>query len=41
VRLLGRGELPREVGVLAVIAFVVALGFGIVAPAIPVKTVSA
>jgi len=35
VRVLGRGELPREVGVLAVIAFVVALGFGIVAPAIP------
>jgi MFS family permease len=35
VRLLGRGELPREVNVLAVIAFVVALGFGIVAPAIP------
>ncbi len=31
----GLGELPREVGVLAVIAFVVALGFGIVAPAIP------
>jgi MFS family permease len=31
----GRGDLPREVGVLAVIAFVVALGFGIVAPAIP------
>lgn len=30
-----RGELPREVGVLAVIAFVVALGFGVVAPAIP------
>ncbi|MCZ2860473.1 MFS transporter [Blastococcus sp. VKM Ac-2987] len=30
-----RGELPREVKVLAVIAFVVALGFGIVAPAIP------
>ncbi len=28
-------ELPREVWVLAVIAFVVALGFGIVAPAIP------
>jgi MFS family permease len=27
--------MPREVGVLAVIAFVVALGFGIVAPAIP------
>jgi MFS family permease len=36
VRLLGRGEMPREVGVLAVIAFVVALGFGIVAPAIPI-----
>jgi MFS family permease len=35
VRLLGRSDLPREVGVLAVIAFVVALGFGIVAPAIP------
>jgi MFS family permease len=35
VRLLGRGDLPREVNVLAVIAFVVALGFGIVAPAIP------
>jgi MFS family permease len=35
VRVLERGELPREVGVLAVIAFVVALGFGIVAPAIP------
>jgi len=35
VRVLGQGELPREVGVLAVIAFVVALGFGIVAPAIP------
>jgi MFS family permease len=35
VRVLGRGDLPREVGVLAVIAFVVALGFGIVAPAIP------
>jgi MFS family permease len=32
----GRGELPREVWVLAVIAFVVALGFGIVAPAIPI-----
>ncbi|MQA35319.1 MFS transporter, partial [Modestobacter roseus] len=32
-----RGEttLPREVGVLAIVAFVVALGFGIVAPAIP------
>jgi MFS family permease len=30
-----RGDLPREVGILAVIAFVVALGFGIVAPAIP------
>ncbi|MCF6746519.1 MFS transporter [Blastococcus sp. KM273128] len=29
------GGLPREVRVLAVIAFVVALGFGIVAPAIP------
>jgi MFS family permease len=29
------GELPREVGVLAVVAFVVALGFGVVAPAIP------
>jgi MFS family permease len=35
VRGRGRGELPREVGVLAVVAFVVALGFGIVAPAIP------
>jgi MFS family permease len=35
VRFLRGGELPREVGVLAVIAFVVALGFGIVAPAIP------
>ncbi len=35
MRLLARGEMPREVGVLAVIAFVVALGFGIVAPAIP------
>ncbi|MEI4279181.1 MFS transporter [Klenkia terrae] len=31
----GRGDLPREVWVLAVVAFVVALGFGIVAPAIP------
>ena len=31
----GRGVFPREVNVLAVIAFVVALGFGIVAPAIP------
>jgi MFS family permease len=31
----GGGDLPREVGVLAVVAFVVALGFGIVAPAIP------
>ena len=31
----GRDEMPREVGVLAVVAFVVALGFGIVAPAIP------
>ncbi|MBM7808898.1 MFS family permease [Geodermatophilus bullaregiensis] len=33
----GRGidGLPREVGVLAVVAFAVALGFGIVAPAIP------
>jgi MFS family permease len=31
----GRTELPREVGILAVVAFVVALGFGIVAPAIP------
>lgn len=29
-------DLPREVGVLAAIAFCVALGFGIVAPAIPV-----
>ena len=35
MRWLGRGDLPREVGVLAIIAFVVALGFGIVAPAIP------
>ncbi|MGK5115482.1 MULTISPECIES: MFS transporter [unclassified Geodermatophilus] len=35
VRLRGTGELPREVGVLSVVAFVVALGFGIVAPAIP------
>ncbi|HEY0126931.1 MAG TPA: MFS transporter [Blastococcus sp.] len=35
MRFLDRGGLPREVGVLAVIAFVVALGFGIVAPAIP------
>jgi len=35
VRWMGRGDLPREVGVLAIIAFVVALGFGIVAPAIP------
>ncbi|MGY1650136.1 MFS transporter [Geodermatophilus sp. SYSU D01119] len=36
----GRGDaaLPREVGVLAVVAFVVALGFGIVAPAIPLFT---
>ncbi|SCX55435.1 Predicted arabinose efflux permease, MFS family [Klenkia marina] len=32
----GRERLPREVRVLAVVAFVVALGFGIVAPAIPV-----
>ena len=31
-----REKLPREVLVLAVIAFVVALGFGIVAPAIPI-----
>ncbi|MGY1694273.1 MULTISPECIES: MFS transporter [unclassified Geodermatophilus] len=31
----GAAGLPREVGVLAVVAFVVALGFGIVAPAIP------
>ncbi len=30
-----RRDIPREVRVLAVIAFVVALGFGIVAPAIP------
>lgn len=29
-------DLPREVGVLAAIAFCVALGFGIVAPALPV-----
>jgi len=35
VRLFRSGDLPREVDVLAVIAFVVALGFGIVAPAIP------
>lgn len=35
MRIGGRGDLPREVGVLAIIAFVVALGFGIVAPAIP------
>ncbi|SOD97846.1 Predicted arabinose efflux permease, MFS family [Blastococcus haudaquaticus] len=35
MRVFGRGDLPRDVGVLAVIAFVVALGFGIVAPAIP------
>jgi MFS family permease len=35
VRWRGDGELPREVGVLSVVAFVVALGFGIVAPAIP------
>jgi MFS family permease len=35
VRVRGTGELPREVGVLSVVAFVVALGFGIVAPAIP------
>ena len=35
VRGRGDGALPREVGVLAVVAFVVALGFGIVAPAIP------
>ncbi len=35
MRLLGRSDRPREVGVLAVIAFVVALGFGVVAPAIP------
>jgi MFS family permease len=35
VRRRGAGALPREVGVLAVVAFVVALGFGIVAPAIP------
>ncbi|MGY1602092.1 MFS transporter [Geodermatophilus sp. SYSU D00815] len=36
MRVPGRGELPREVWVLAVVAFVVALGFGVVAPAIPV-----
>jgi MFS family permease len=35
VRLFGASDLSREVGVLAVIAFVVALGFGVVAPAIP------
>jgi MFS family permease len=29
------GDLPREVGVLAVVAFFVALGYGIVAPALP------
>ena len=31
----GADPLPREVGVLAIVAFVVALGFGVVAPAIP------
>jgi MFS family permease len=31
----GASSLPREVGVLAIVAFVVALGFGVVAPAIP------
>jgi len=31
----GTSPLPREVGVLAIVAFVVALGFGVVAPAIP------
>ncbi|WP_308123495.1 MFS transporter [Modestobacter marinus] len=31
----GGTALPREVGVLAAVAFVVALGFGVVAPAIP------
>jgi MFS family permease len=31
----GANPLPREVGVLAIVAFVVALGFGVVAPAIP------
>lgn len=30
------GNLPREVGVLSAVAFAVAVGFGIVAPAIPV-----
>jgi MFS family permease len=36
VRRRGRNApLPREVGVLALVAFVVALGFGVVAPAIP------
>jgi MFS family permease len=35
VRLRRDPELPREVHVLAVVAFVVALGFGVVAPAIP------
>lgn len=30
------GDLPREVGVLAAVAFSVALGFGFVAPAIPI-----
>jgi MFS family permease len=39
VRRRGPGPpLPREVGVLAVVAFVVALGFGVVAPAIPLFT---
>jgi MFS family permease len=35
VRRSGTSPLPREVGVLAIVAFVVALGFGVVAPAIP------
>jgi MFS family permease len=35
VRWQAQGDLPREVGVLSVVAYVVALGFGIVAPAIP------
>lgn len=30
------GDLPREVGVLSAVAFAVALGFGFVAPALPV-----
>ncbi|MFW3168708.1 MFS transporter [Geodermatophilus sp. CPCC 206100] len=35
MRVRGAGELPREVRVLSVVAFMVALGFGIVSPAIP------